>query len=120
VVLLEPKKGVLDKEAANGAAFRPIEINGSPPRRPISVAKIRAELAEVVSFRSKMVVYNIESHSELMGVCGVNESLKREWTSVTILDSKRVDAVVAPIARSGKLRYGHQFDRGYSKISQIR
>src|SRR5258708_29481253 len=120
MILLEPEKGVVDKEAANGGAFRRMEINGFPPRRPISVAKIRAKLAEVVSFRSKMVVNDIESHSELMGVCGVNESLKREWTSVTILDSKRVDAVVAPIARSGKLRYGHQFDRSYSEIGQLR
>src|SRR5712671_6987878 len=113
MILHEPKKGVLDKEAANGAALRAVEIDGLSPRRPISVAEIRSELAEVVSFRSKVVVYNIESHSEPMGVCGVNESLKREWTSVTILDGKRVDAVVAPIARSGKLRYGHQFDRSY-------
>ena len=57
--------------------------------------------------------------AESVTVCGVNESLKREWASVTILDGKGIDAVIAPIARSRKLRNGHQFDRSHSEIGQL-
>src|ERR1700730_18370239 len=37
-----------------------------------------------------------------------------------MLDRKRIDAVVAPIARSRKLCHWHQFDRSHAEIGQCR
>src|ERR1700692_3996426 len=118
--LLEPEKGVLDKKLANGAAMRSIEIDSLPPRRSIPVAKVRSELAQIVSFRPEMVVHDVENNSEPLGMCGVHQPLERKRTPVTILDGKRIDAVVTPIAGSWKLCEWHQFNRGDTEVRKLR
>src|SRR5579864_1611088 len=104
VVLFEPENRILDKKLTHRSALRAVEVDGLPPWRLIVLGEIRPELAQVISFRSKMVVNDVESDSEPVRVRGIHELLKRTGTSVTILDSKRIDAVVSPIARAGKLR----------------
>ena len=103
VKLLKPEEGIFDKELANRAAHGPIEIDGFAPRCAVPVAKVRAELPQIISFWAEMVVHNIECDGEPMRVRVVHEALKRLRTSITILDGKRVDAVVSPVARARKL-----------------
>src|SRR5579862_7698414 len=118
--MLEPTQCVLDEEPANRAALGSIEIDGLPPRRYIAVGKVRPELAKIVSFRPKVVIYHIKSDREPVGVRGIYEPLKRKRASVTILDRKRKNAVVTPIARTGKLRNRHHLNRRHSQGGQLR
>jgi hypothetical protein len=98
MVILEPEEGVFDEEPADMLALRPIEIDSLPPRCSISVSEIRPELGQIITFRAEVVVHDIERHREAMSVRGIHEPLKGARPSVTVLDRKRINAVVAPIA----------------------
>jgi hypothetical protein len=43
-------------------------------------------------------------------MASVYESLKGRGAAVRVLHCERVDAVITPVAVSGKLRYRHEFD----------
>src|ERR1700747_2781232 len=90
VEIFKPEQGVFDEKLANGGAVGSIEIDGFAPRCAISVAKIRSESAQIISFRAQMVVHNIKSDRESQPMCCVHETLKRNWASIPIVDSKRV------------------------------
>src|SRR5882724_1283276 len=63
-----------------------------------------------------MVVDDIERHGKVLRVRRVYELLQIVWCAVTILGCKREGAVVPPVAGSGKLRDGHQLNRGYTEV----
>lgn len=84
------------------------------------IGEVGAELAEVVSFRTQMVVNDVENHGDAMRVACVDEALQSARAAITFLDRVEVDAVVPPVARAGKRRHGHQFNRGHAQIAQAR
>jgi len=66
-----------------------------------------------------MVVDHVESDGEAAGMSRVHQTTERRGTAVGILGSKKVDTIVAPVSRAGKLRDGHQFDRGDAEMNQL-
>src|SRR5438045_8108768 len=66
-----------------------------------------------------MVVYNVERYGHSLLMASVYEPLKGRRASVRVLHCKRVDAVVAPVAVSGKLHDRHEFDRSDAQILQL-
>src|SRR5579862_2133716 len=110
VELLEPGKRVLDKKVADRAAVGAVKVDGFTPRRAVTIAEVGPELPEVISFRSEVVVDDIERDREPVRVRRIHKLLQCPRTSITILHRKRIDPVIAPVARSGELRERHQLD----------
>jgi hypothetical protein len=57
-----------------------------------------------------VIAYDIKNDRETMSVARVNESLEISWSTITTLNSIRIDAIIAPIAFPWKLRYRHKLD----------
>ena len=52
-------------------------------------------------------------------MAGVDEPLQRERAAIGGVGGVRIDAVVAPVARAGKLGDRHEFDRRDAEFLQI-
>ena len=60
VIFHQPIQRVVNEEIPNGAAFRPVEVDGAAPGSCVPVGKeLWCVGAKVVSFRAEMVVNNI-------------------------------------------------------------
>src|SRR5882757_1774530 len=75
VKVLEPIKGVLYEELAHFIAFRAVKIQRCAPRSAVMIRKVRAEVGEIVSFRSQMVVDDVERYGEAPRMRGVHQGL---------------------------------------------
>src|SRR5437762_10029868 len=56
VVVRNPLQRIRNKKMPDVVAIRIVEIQRWPPRRSVALRKIRRELGEVISFRTKVVV----------------------------------------------------------------
>src|SRR5207244_2406346 len=85
-----------------------VETVAAPLAGPeIAGGKVGTAGPEVVTLGPKVVVDDIQRHRQAMGMCRVDQSLQGCRATICVLRSEREDAVVAPIARSGKLRHRH-------------
>src|ERR1700727_930602 len=105
--ICNPAQCVLDEVTANMVTLGAIEIDCLAPRSPVIVGKIGRKIREVVSLRPQMVVYDVERYGHSLVMTSVYKSLQGRGASVGVLHCERIDAVVAPIALSRKLRYRH-------------
>src|ERR1700761_8510773 len=103
VEIAEPIERIFEEVFANGGTIGPVEIDSGAPRRAIAIGEVRSELAENISLGAEVVVDDVKNDGEAFRVCGVNECLQGGGTAVGILNGVREDAVVAPVARAGKL-----------------
>ena len=71
----QPLDGILDEEAHDFVALRPVEVEAQAPRSPVAVAEVWAKIAEIVSFRPQVVVDHVEHDGDLALVTGVDETL---------------------------------------------
>src|SRR5271170_2303772 len=115
----QPIQGVGDEKIADWSALRAVKVERGSPRRAIARGEVAAKLAEVISLRAKMVVNHIENHGQPASMSGIDQALQAGRSAITILRRVNVDAVVAPVARAGKLRHGHDFDGGDAQIRQF-
>lgn len=76
------------------------------------------EFGEIITLRPEMVVDHIQNDSDAMSVAGIDELLQFSRTAVGILDGKGEYAIVAPVAISGELVNGHQFDGGDPELEK--
>ena len=75
VELREPLDGILDEEAHDFVALRPVEVEAQAPGSPVAIAEIWAKITEIVSFRPQVVVDHVEHDGDLALVTGVDEPL---------------------------------------------
>jgi hypothetical protein len=108
----DPLQTVFDKVAANIVTFRTFEIERLAPRGAVKIGEIRTKIRKAVSLWTQMVVNDVEDDGHSLLMACVYESLQGNRASVGILHRVRINAVVAPVAGSGKLRYRHEFDCG--------
>lgn len=114
VKILQPVQRVADKEMPHLVAVRPIEVQRRSPRRFVVIGEIRPVLAQVIAFRTQVVVDHVQSHSHSPFVRGIYQPLQILRRPVGVLNGKRVHPVVSPISVSWKLRDGHYFNGGHT------
>src|SRR5260370_10763175 len=117
--LSNPLQRVFDEIAANVITLRAIEIDRLAPRSPIQIGKIRGKILQIIPLRTQMVVNDVEHYRSSFLVASVYESLQGRGASVRVLHYERVDAVITPVAVTGKLPYPHNFDCGYPQIPKL-
>ena len=100
-----PIESVTDEIMADLAAIRSVVINRPSPRRGIAVCEVGPKIAEIVSFRSEMVVDDIKDDSEVARMAGVHEPFEPLGPTVAGVGRKWIDSVVPPVTCSGKLRF---------------
>src|ERR1700677_4355520 len=120
VILGQPIKRVLNKEIAHDATGRTIEIDPVSTRRAVPVGEELWRVGpQIISFRAKMVIDNIEQNHDAALMRTLNQLFQILRSSVNAIGSEWKNAVVTPIAPAGKVRNRHQLDRRDSKISEI-
>src|SRR4030095_13944746 len=114
-----PVEGILNEKPPYLITMWPIEVEGCPPRGLIALRKIRAKIAQIVSFGSKVVVYHIQHHSQSALMTGIDQPFEPLRPAIRGLRGKRIDAVVAPVTAARKLRNGHEFQRGNTNVLDL-
>src|ERR1700757_4127097 len=108
--ILQPVQRVLDEESDYFITLFAIEIHRLSPRSLIAVSEVRSEVGEVVSFRTEMVVDDVQNDRQPFLMASVNETLQAPRSSITVLNCKWKNAIVAPVSSAGELCDRHQFD----------
>src|SRR5882762_1370241 len=111
----QPVKRVFDEKAAYVVAVGSVKVQRRSPRRLVMLGKIWTIFAQIIAFRSEVVVDDVQCHGEAPRMRGIHQQLQIARSSVTVLDGKGIHAVIAPIPRARKLRDRHYLDSGYTK-----
>src|SRR6202451_904875 len=115
-----PFQRILDEISGDLVALCVIEIDRLSPRRLVKIREIRTEISQVITLWTKMVVDHIEHHRDFQFMASVNQPFQPQRTSIRRLDRIGVNSVISPVALSGKLSYGHQFDCRNAQIFERR
>src|SRR5262245_11534521 len=115
----DPVEGILNEKPPYLITMWPIEVEGCPPRGLIALRKIRAKIAQIVSFGSKVVVHYIQHHSQATLMTGIDQPFEPFWPAIRGLRGKRIDAVVAPVTAARKLRDRHEFNRADPNVPEF-
>src|SRR5579863_1837194 len=107
VEFVKPVQCVLDEKPPYFIAVLTVEIDRLSPGSLVAIGKIWAKSIKVVAFGAKMVVNHVQNHRQTLFVRGIHQPPQRFRTTIRILWSIRINAVVSPIPRSGKLRHWH-------------
>src|SRR5690606_1679826 len=99
----------MEKETTYRPAIRIIKIECAATRGVVLVGKIRTKIREVITFRSHVIVDNIQNNSHILLVTFIYQLFQFSNTAVAILGSVGIHPVISPIAASGYLRNGHDF-----------
>src|SRR5579863_9560557 len=120
VILLQPIKCIVNKEVANKSTSATIEVNRITPGSSMAVGKeFRGILAQVVSFRTKVVVDDIQKYHQPYLVGCLDQVLKILGSAVRTIGCVRQNAVVAPVSLSGKIGNWHEFKSSDSQLREI-
>src|SRR5665213_1300299 len=115
-VLAQPEQRVLHEQLADGLGPRPVNVDRRTPRRVMPRREERrGVLRQIVSLRPEVVVDDVQQHAQPARVRGVDERLELIGRAVGVLRGEWEHAVVAPVARTARLRQRHQLDRGHAR-----
>ena len=117
--LSDPVEGVFDEEPAHLVAVRAVEVQRRPPGGAVGIGKVGAEVRKVISFRSEVVVDDVQNNSQLLLVAGVDQPLQSDRPTIGALHGKGIDPVVTPVAMSRELGHRHQFHGGDAQRRQV-
>ena len=120
VELVHPDAAVLDDVAPHARAALAVVVDRGAPGRRHAVGEVRAELGEVVALGTEVIVDDVEEHRDAAGVTGIHQAAQAARPAVGGLGGEEVDAVVAPVARAGKLGDRHELERGDAEVRQRR
>jgi len=110
VVIANPHQRVVHNEATNLVAAVSVEIERSPPGGPISIGEVRAEIAQVVAHRARVVVDDVEHDAETGGMTVVDQPLETGWTPIGVVRSEEIHTVIPPPAIARELGDWHELD----------
>src|SRR5260221_11748205 len=82
MVRSQPVQRVVDEEGPYLGALRPVKIDRGTPWCAITVGKVGAILAQVVSFRAQMVVDDVQHHREPFMMTSVDEPLEPQRSAI--------------------------------------
>src|SRR5262245_32012501 len=99
-IAVDPMQGVLDRKSAY---LRHPIVDGTAPGCARGSEELRSVGSEVISFRPKMVVDDVEENHQAAFVRRIDQGLEIVWASVDAVRRIEQHAVVAPIATAGKI-----------------
>src|SRR6266849_6400167 len=103
MIFLKPVQRIFEKEAPHLVAVGAIVVDRLSPGSAVTIGEVRTIRREVIPLRPEVVVHDIERDRESVRVSSVDEPLHACWATVRVLRRKRINAVIAPISRTGKL-----------------
>src|SRR4051794_5518260 len=80
-----PVEGILDKKSANLVAVLSVKVESLSPRGFIGIREVRAELRQIISFRTEMVIDHVEDYSQTVQMAGVYQAFKPHRPTVGVL-----------------------------------
>jgi hypothetical protein len=112
VVLVDPVQSIFEEEVAHHVAVRAVEVHGVAPWCLMAARKVvRAEAAEVVAVGAEVVVDDVENHAEPHLMRGIHQAAEVVGRAIAARRREQGDAIVAPVARPGKVGDRHQLER---------
>src|ERR1035441_1722772 len=120
LVFGQPVERVVDEEVPHDFAVGAIEVEAVSPgsRVPISKELWRVR-PEIISFRAKVVVDNIQQNHQSAVMGTLNQLFEIFGSAVSAIRSEGEDAVVTPVALAGKVGDWHQLHGSDSQIRKI-
>src|SRR5579884_2439754 len=103
MTILDPQANIVENEIAHRIGAMTIVVERRSPGCTITVGEVRTELTQIIAFGTEVVVDDIKEDRQTGGVTCVYEFLQAIGTAVGVLSGIEMHAVVAPVARAGKL-----------------
>src|SRR5437660_3584627 len=103
MVFLKPVQRILEKEAPHLVAVGAIVVERLSPRSAVTIGEVWTISGQIIAFRPEVVVHHVERDRESVRMRCVDEPLQPCWAAIGILRRERINAVIAPISRTGKL-----------------
>src|SRR5262245_7618550 len=75
VIVGDPFQGIKNEKATDLIALRVIEIQARTPRRFVTIREIGPELRQVISFRTDVVVDDVQNHPQPALMTSVDQFL---------------------------------------------
>ena len=120
VVFSKPIEGIVDDEAPDAVALRPVKVDRLSPGRVMGIGEAGGKLGKIIAFGTEMVVDHVQHDREVETMTGVHKLLQPGRTAVGRLWSVKAGTVVSPISIPGHLCYRHDFNRGDAEVTKIR
>ena len=109
-IIADPHPYVIEHDLADGVAVRPVIIDRRTPVGSIMVVEIVPEGGEIIAVRPKVVVDHVQKDRQARPVARRHEPLESFGSSIRMLGSERMNAVVTPTLDPRRLCDRHQFD----------
>src|ERR1035438_7379113 len=95
MIFVQPVECVVNEELPNCISFGAVEVNTLAPGSRMTIGKeLRSITAEVISFRAKVVVDDIQQDHNSPAVGSLNQLFKILGPAITAVWSERVDTVI--------------------------
>src|ERR1700730_1647352 len=119
VVFSKPIEGIVDDEAPDAVALRPVKVDRLSPGRVMGIREAGSKLGKIIALGTEMVVDHVQHDGEVETMAGVHKLLQPGRTAVGRLWSVKAGTVVSPISIPGHLCDRHDFNGGDAKITKI-
>src|SRR6202158_4543630 len=120
MVFGQPVERVVDEEVPHDLTVEAIEVDAVPPGSRVPIGKeLWRVRPEIISFRAKVVVDNIQQNHESGVMATLNQLFEIFGSAVGAIGSEGEDAVVTPVALAGKVGNRHQLHGSVSQIREI-
>src|SRR5207302_968412 len=108
--LRNPVERITDEVRPDFVAVRPVIVDGASPWSSVPVREVGAEVSQIISFRSEVVIDYIQYDGDSFFMAGIDERFETVRSAIRGLDCEGKHTVVSPVARAGKLGDRHEFD----------
>src|SRR6516162_2352188 len=115
-IALKPVERITDRE---GPHLWNVIIDGVAPWRMSRGEECRRVMVEIVTFRTEVIVDDVEKHHEPVRMRSVDQRSQIIRPPIGAVRRIKQDAVVDPISPASEVGNGHQFDRGHSGLDQV-
>ena len=116
-IFVEPVERVVEEEVAH---LRPLEVDRRRPTACAAFAEKRLRIrVQIIAVRAEVVVDDVEKHHQAEAVRGVDQRSSVLRAAVRGVGRVRQHAVIAPVARAGKIVERHQFDGGHAELREL-
>ena len=119
VVMGQPHQRVVDQEAAHLGRPGFFEVDCVTPGRGMVIGEVRSKLAQVITYRTKVVVDHVQQHGESFAMACIHEPLEVVGLPVGIERRIQIHSVITPSTLAGEIRNRHQLHVGHAQVFQI-
>ena len=116
---VEPHQGILDEEMAHLVAVRIVKVERLAPDRGGFLGEIRPVMVKMIAFRANVIVHHVQENRDAAPVAGIHKCFQTRCAAIRMLHRVRKHAIVAPVARAGKLRHRHDFNGRDAQFLQV-